>query len=274
MIGPKTEEKIFKNFSKIITIVLIGILFFIIGTIIYKGIGALNLSMLTHNELQGGILHAIIGTFWIGGGGTALAFAISFPTSLYLAEYGRSTRLSKVIRTSLDTLMGLPSIVLGMFGWFVFVSWFGFGYSMIAGIMAIAIFETPLMAGTMEEVITMVPDSLREASYSLGANKIETSLRVTMKQAWPGILTAIIISFGRGIGETAPLLLTAGYSGYIPMSPFEPAATLPTTIYEYYNYPQGESLAFAAALVLIVIVLLASAISRIMSRRLEKNVAK
>lgn len=274
MIEQKTEEKIFKNIAKAATIIIIGILFFIIGTVFYKGIDAINLSILLNNGSGGGILHAIIGTLWIGGGGTGLAFAISLPTSLYLAEYGRGTRLANTIRTLLDTLMGLPSIVLGMFGSFVFVSWFGFGYSVIAGILAIAIFEVPLMTGTMEEVLSMVPDTLREASYSLGASRIETSLKVSLRQAWPGILTAIIISFGRGVGETAPLIYTAGFSNYIPWSPFQPAATLPTAIWTYYDEPQGKSLAFAAAFVLIIIVLLASGISRIMSRRLEKNVAK
>lgn len=270
----RREEKIFKNLAKTATFVLIAVLFFMIATVIYRGLEAIGVSILINTEYQGGILHAIIGTFWIGGGGTALAFLISFPTALYLAEYGKGSSLANTIRLLLDTLMGVPSIVLGIFGAFVFVEWFGFGYSIIAGILAIAIFETPLMTGTMEEVISMVPDSLREASYALGASKIETSLKVTLRQAWPGILTAIIISFGRGVGETAPLIYTAGFSSYIPYSPFEQAAALPTAIWFYYDDPKGKSLAFAAAFVLILIVLLGSGISRVLSRRLEENVAK
>lgn len=270
----KTEEKIFKNLSKVITLVLIAILFVIIGTVIYRGIDSISLTVLTSDGLGGGILHAIIGTLWIGGGGTLLAFAISFPTALYLAEYGRGSRYARIIRLLQDTLMGVPSIVLGMFGLFVFVTWFGFNYSVMAAIFTIAIFEIPLMTGTMEEVVSMVPDSLKEASYALGANKIETSFKVTLRQAWPGILTSIIISFGRGVGETAPILWTAGYSGYIPFSPFQQAATLPTAIYTLYDNPDKQGLAFAAALILIVMVLLLSGISRILSRRLEKNVAK
>ncbi len=234
----------------------------------------MSLSVLYKNEMGGGIFHAIIGTLWIGGGGTLLAFAISFPSALYLSEYGEGSRYARVIKLLQDTLMGVPSIVLGMFGMFVFVQWFGFGYSILAGILTIAIFEVPLMTGTMEEVISMVPDDLRHASYALGASKIETSLKVTLKQAWPGILTATIISFGRGIGETAPIIWTAGFSGYTPFSPFQQAATLPTAIYTYYDEPGGQGLAFAAAFVLIVIVLLLSGTSRLLSRRLEENVAR
>lgn len=274
MVSQKTEEKIFKNISRGATLILTGILFLIVGTVIYRGLGAISLSILHNNEMGGGILHAIIGTLWIGGGGTLLAFAISFPSALYLAEYGKGSRYARIIKLLQDTLMGVPSIVLGMFGMFVFVQWFGFGYSVLAGILTIAIFEVPLMTGTMEEVISMVPDNLRKASYALGANKIETSLKVVLKQAWPGILTAAIISFGRGVGETAPILWTAGFSGYVPFSPFQQAATLPTAIYTYYDEPGGQALAFAAAFVLIVIVLLLSGVSRILSRRLEKNVTR
>lgn len=274
MKNSKTEEKIFKNLSKVITFILIGILTFIIGTIIYRGLSALSLQVLVNNELGYGILHAIIGTLWISGYGTALAFGVSFPAALYLAEYSGETRFARVIRLLQDTLMGVPSIVLGLFGYFVFVQWFGFGYSILAAMLTIAIFEIPLMIGTMEEVISMVPDNLRNASYALGANKIETSLKVTLRQAWPGILTAIIISFGRGVGETAPILWTAGFSEYIPFTPFQQGATLTTAIWHYYNIPDLQPLAFAAAAVLVIMVLLLSITSRILSRRLEKNVAK
>ena len=274
MIGPKKEEKIFKNLSGIITVVLIAILAFIIGTIVYEGIDALNIQVLINTEVGGGILHALIGTLWISGYGTILAFAISFPTSLYLAEYGRGTRLAGIIRLLQNTLMGVPSIVLGLFGYFVFVQFFGLGYSILAAILTIAIFEIPLMTGSMEEVISMVPDDLRQASYALGASRIETSLKITLKQAWPGVLTAIIISFGRGVGETAPILWTAGFSEYIPLSPMQQGATLTTAIWHYYNDPALRPLAFAAAAVLVIMVLLLSLTSRILSRRLEKNVEK
>lgn len=274
MIDARTTEKIFKNLSKAITFILIGILTVIIITIIYRGLDAINLSMLINSETGGGILHAITGTLWIGGLGTTLAFGLSFPSALYLAEYGKGGYLSKIIRLLQDTLMGVPSIVLGLFGYFVFVQWFGFGYSILAAILTIAIFEIPLMIGTMEEVISMVPDSLRNASYALGASRIETSLKVTLRQAWPGILTAIIISFGRGMGETAPILWTAGFYEYVPLSPFSEGTTLTTAIWEYYNDPQLQPLAFAAAFVLIVMILLTSIVSRILSRRLEENVAQ
>lgn len=274
MVNPKTEEKIFKNLSRAMTLVVVGILALIVFTVLYKGLGAINFSILINSEYQGGILNAIIGTLWVGGGGTILAFCISFPSALYLAEYGGDNPLVGVIRLLQNTLMGVPSIVLGLFGYIVLVHWLGFGYSIIAGIITIAIFEVPLMTGTMEEVIGMVPNNLREASYALGASKIETSLKVTLRQAWPGILTAIIISFGRGVGETAPIIYTAGYSQFVPFSPFQEAATLPTAIYFHYDDPQAQAMAFAAAFVLIVMVLLLSGISRILSRRLEENVAK
>lgn len=273
MIDKKIEEKIFKNLSRAITLVLIGILFLIIGMVIYRGFGAISLSMLLNNELNGGILHAIVGTLWIGGFGTALAFAISLPSALYLAEYDRGSRFASIIRLLQNTLMGVPSIVLGLFGYIVFVLALGLDYSALAAILTISIFEVPLMTGTMEEVITMVPDELRSASYALGASRIETSLNVTLRQAWPGILTATIISLGRGIGETAPILWTAGFSEYVPTSPLQEAATLPTATYIYFE--EGDTtLAFAASFVLIVMILIFSGVSRILSRRLEKNVSK
>lgn len=272
MIDEKTEEKFFKNLSRAMALILIGILFLIIGTVVYRGLDAINLSMLINNEIEGGILHAIVGTLWIGGYGTALAFAISLPSALYLVEYDQGSRYASVIRLLQSTLMGVPSIVLGLFGYLVFVQILG-GYSALAAILTIAIFEVPLMTGTMEEVISMVPDELRSASYALGASKIETSLKVTLRQAWPGILTATIISLGRGIGETAPILWTAGFSEYVPTSPLQEAATLPTATYIYFE--EGETtLAFAASFVLIIMILLFSGISRILSGRLEKNVAR
>lgn len=273
MIDERTEEKFFKNLSKAMTFMLIGILFLIIGMVVYRGLEAINFSMLLNNELNGGILHAIVGTLWIGGYGTALAFAISLPSALYLAEYAPESRFASVIRLLQNTLMGVPSIVLGLFGYTVFVLALGLEYSVLAAILTIAIFEVPLMTGTMEEVISMVPDELRSASYALGASKIETSLKVTLKQAWPGILTATIISLGRGIGETAPVLWTAGFSEYAPTSFFHEAATLPTATYIYFN--EGETtMAFACSFVLIVMILIFSGVSRILSRRLEKNVAR
>lgn len=273
MIDERLEEKIFKNLSRAIMYILIGILLLIIGMVFYRGLDAITFSMLLNNELHGGILHAIVGTLWIGGYGTALAFAISLPSALYLAEYDKGSRFASIIRLLQNTLMGVPSIVLGLFGYLVFVLALGLNYSALAAILTIAIFEVPLMTGTMEEVISMVPDELRSASYALGASRIETSLKVTIRQAWPGILTATIISLGRGIGETAPILWTAGFSEYIPTSPLQEAATLPTATYIYFN--EGETtLAFAAAFVLIVMILIFSGISRILSRRLEENVAQ
>lgn len=272
MIDGKIEEKFFKNLSRAMALILIGILFLIIGTVVYRGLDAINLSMLINNEIHGGILHAIVGTLWIGGYGTALAFAISLPSALYLAEYDQGSKYASIIRLLQNTLMGVPSIVLGLFGYLVFVQTMG-SYSAFAAILTIAIFEVPLMTGTMEEVIGMVPNELRSASYALGASRIETSLNVTLRQAWPGILTATIISLGRGIGETAPILWTAGFSEFVPTSPLQEAATLPTATYIYFE--EGEtSLAFAAAFVLIVMILIFSGISRILSRRLEENVAK
>lgn len=276
----KVEENIFKILMAVSTLTVIIILVLIIGTIIWKGLPSLNLSMVTqvpkggyYLGKEGGILNAITGSFYLASGATLLAILISLPVVISLNMYTRkNSRLATFTRFSLDILWGVPSIVYGAFG-FTLMIFIGLKASLLAGIMIVALLELPIMSRAMDEVIRMVPEELKEASYSLGATKLETALKVVVKQCLPGILTAVLIAFGRGIGDAASVLFTAGFTDRIPTSLLQPAATLPLMIFFQLGtpFPEVQNRAYAASTVLIILILIISLLSRILIKRYSRH---
>jgi len=279
----KWTERVFKWLMAGSTLVVIGSLLVIIGTIIWKSLPVLKLSMITQTPKggyylgkEGGILNAIVGSLYLAVGATVLAFLFSLPIVLYLNLYLRKkSRLASLTRFAFDVLWGIPSIVYGAFGFLIMV-FFGIRASLLAGIITVALLELPIMSRAIDEVMRMVPKELREASYSLGATRLETALKVVVRQCLPGILTAVLIAFGRGIGDAASVLFTAGFTDRIPTSLFQPAATLPLAIFFQLGSPIAEvqMRAHASAAVLTLIILLISIFSRVLIRRVTKHVIK
>ena len=276
------EETIFKALMIGSFLVVVGGLIFILVTIIVKGLPALNLDMLTQTPKggfylgkAGGILNAIAGSLYLATGATILALMVSIPIVLYLTTYAHRSRLAGSMRLSLDVMWGIPSIVYGAFAFIVMLA-IGMRASLLAGIIVLALIEIPIMVRAMDEVIRSVPHELREASYSLGATRLETAVKVVLRQALPGIVTAILLAFGRGIGDAAAVLFTAGYTDRMPDGLLRPVASLPLAVFFQLGtpFPEVQQRAYASALVLTIMVLLISLGSRLLARRLSRNVIK
>jgi len=277
------EERIFRALMAASMLVVIGCLILIVGTIIWKGLPAMKLSMITQTPKggyylgkEGGILNAIIGSLYLASGATVLAILFSLPVVLYINVYAKKrSRLASLTRFSLDVLWGVPSIVYGAFG-FIIMIFFGLRASLLAGILAVALLEFPIMSRAADEVIRMVPRELLEASYSLGATRLETALKVVVRQCLPGLLTAVLIAFGRGIGDAASVLFTAGFTDRIPTSLFQPAATLPLAIFFQLGtpFPEVQQRAYASAAILTVLILIISLVARGLGKRYTRHIIK
>ncbi|MGB8212836.1 MAG: phosphate ABC transporter permease PstA [Anaerolineales bacterium] len=275
-------EAIFKVFMIISFGLVSGSLALILWTIISKGLPALNWAMLTQTPnggyylgKTGGILNAILGSLYMAGGGTLLALIFGLPIALYLETYLGNLAWGRYVRLALDVLWGIPSIVYGAFG-FIFMLAIGMRASMLGGIIILALLELPIMTRAMDEIIRMMPNDLEQAALALGSTRLEVALQVVTRQMLPGIVTAILLAFGRGIGDAASVLFTAGYTDRIPTSLLQPAASLPLAVYFQLSmpYPEVQKRAYAAALILTIIVLAVSLGSRWLAGRLNKNVIR
>jgi phosphate transport system permease protein len=285
--GTLKKRKRVEFFFKVLmigsTALVIGSLIVIVGTIVWKSVPALSLSMVTRTPKggfylgkEGGILNAIAGSLYLALGATALAFLLSLPLALYLNLYkGRGSKTAVWTRFSLDVLWGVPSIVYGAFGFLVMMM-IGLRASLLAGIVTVALLEFPIMSRAIDEVVRLVPNELKEASDSLGATRLETAVRVVVRQTVPGIMTAVLMAFGRGIGDAASVLFTAGFTDRVPASLLDPAATLPLAIFFQLGtpFPEVQQRAYASAAVLTLIILAASVTGRLISRRYSRHVVK
>jgi phosphate transport system permease protein len=275
------EERFVLALMIVSTGLVLGSLLLILGTVIIKALPALSLDMLTKTPeggyylgRGGGILNAILGSLTLASGATLLAALLSLPIVLFINTYSTRAKAWAVqVRFSLDVLWGVPSIVYGAFGFLVMML-LGLRASLLAGILTVALLELPIMARAMDEVIRLVPPALVDASAALGATRLETAVRVVLRQSLPGILTAALIAFGRGIGDAASVLFTAGFTDHVPSSLTQPAATLPLAIFFQLGTPVPEvrERAFASAAVLTLIILAVSLAARALSRKLRKHI--
>jgi phosphate transport system permease protein len=275
-------EAFMKSLMFVSFIIVGGCLGLILWTVVSKGLPALNWDMVSKTPKggfymgkEGGVLNAIIGSAYLASGGTLLALLVSLPIALYLQTYlGKSTWV-KYVRLSLDVLWGIPSIVYGAFG-FIFMLALGLRASLLAGIIVLGLIELPIMVRAMDEVIRRMPADLEHAALALGSTKLEVALNVVSRQMLPGIITAILLAFGRGIGDAASVLFTAGYTDRIPTSLFQPTASLPLAVFFQLStpYPAVQQRGYASAVILTIIVLLVSLGSRWISGRLNKYTVK
>jgi phosphate transport system permease protein len=276
------EESIVKALMLLSLVIVAGSLTGILITVITRGLPALTIEMLTqipqggyYLGKGGGILNAIVGSLYLAGGGTLLALLVSLPIAFYLNVYGKKTRWGNIVRLSLDVMWGIPSIVYGAFG-FAIMLVIGMRASLLAGILVLAMLELPILARAIDEIIRMIPSDLGKASYALGATKLETAIFVILRQMIPGLATAVMLAFGRGIGDAASVLFTAGYTDQIPDSLMSPVASLPLAVFFQLStpFPEVQQRAYASALVLTFIVLLTSFGSRWLSKRLGRYAIK
>ncbi len=256
-----------------------GSLGWILLTLVIKGAPALTWDMVSkvpeggfYLGKEGGILNAIIGSLYLAFGGSFIAFVFSLPISLGLNTYIKSnSKWAMTVRLALDVLWGVPSIVYGAFGFTIMLA-MGMRASLLAGIITLAFVELPIMIRSMDEVLRMMPVELEHASFALGATRFETATRVVIRQMLPGLVTAVMLAFGRGIGDAASVLFTAGYTDRIPTSLMDPTASLPLAVFFQLSvpFPQVQQRAYASALILTIIVLLVSILSRVIAGRLSR----
>ncbi len=282
--NPKRSERIAAVVFWIIGLITLFSLLIIVGRILWKGfLKAVNPSFVFGKpeamSAGGGVFPMVVSTIYISVLTVIMAFPVAIATAIYLAEYTRSeSRIARAIRLSIDALASLPSIVFGLFGMSLFVIFFRWGYSLIAGAATLAVLSLPVIARSAEESIRSVPDPYREASYSLGATKWMTTRQVVLPCAFPGIITGTILAIGRIIGESAAVIYTAGlFVRKIPLNPLRTGAPLSAYIWyaqtearipDYRNIVDG-----GAALLLIVVLLVNFLARRLASYYREKKIA-
>ncbi len=275
-------EAIVKGLMLSSFLVVAGSLALILWTVLSRGLPALTWDMVSQTPKggyylgkEGGILNAIIGSLYLAGGGTLLAIVFSLPIVLYLKAYVGDSSWGLYVRLALDVLWGIPSIVYGAFGFTVMLA-LGLRASLLGGIITLTLLELPIMTRAMDEVVRRMPEDLEQAALALGSTRLEMAVRVVIRQMLPGILTAILLAFGRGIGDAASVLFTAGFTDRIPTSLMQPVASLPLAIFFQLSmpFPEVQKRAYASALILTLIVLAISLGSRWIAGRLGKNVVK
>ncbi|MGN6342838.1 MAG: PstA family ABC transporter permease [Ginsengibacter sp.] len=277
----QSEEQIFLWIMRIVTFSIIFVFASILVVIVQKGWHALSWEMISQEPQGGfyfgkggGIINAIVGSLYLAFGATFLAVLIGLPVALGMnVHWTRNKRRVNMLRFLLDALWGVPSIVFGAFG-FALMTYFQLRASLLAGIITVTLFIVPIFIRAFDEVLRTIPKGLLEASYSLGATRTRTAFGVFFRQALPGFITALLLAFGRGIGDAASVLFTAGYTDHIPQTLQDPTATLPLAIFFQLSssIPEVKERAYAAALILTGIILLISIVSRLAIKKFKKNI--
>lgn len=277
----KIKEQIAFSVFRLLGFIVLGLLLWILGFIIYNGIGVISWEFIfsapTDGMTGGGIFPAIVGTFYLIIGSTLFAFPVGVMSAIYTVEYAKDNWLTKFIRIMTNNLASIPSIVFGLFGMTLFVNTLGFGDSILAGSLTLGLLILPVVIRTTEEALKAVPKTYRLGSTALGANKIQTIKRVILPVAFPNIITGLILSIGRVSGETAPILFTvaAYFLPKLPHSIFDQAMALPYHLYVLAtsgtDIEAARPMAYGTALVLIVIVLLMNTLAGIIKKRFEKK---
>ncbi|WP_456295180.1 phosphate ABC transporter permease PstA [Vibrio sp. AK197] len=269
------KDKVLSAFIWASAAVTVGFLFWIIWYILSNGLQHVDWKFISDNYTRTGEEHGIfpmiVSTVYMVIASLAVAAPMGIMTAIYLTEYAKvGSRLVKVIRFCTESLAGIPSIIFGLFGMTFFVAVLGLGFSILSGALTLSILILPVIIRTTEEALMAVPQTYREGSYGLGASKIYTIWRLILPSAMPGILTSIILSTGRVIGESAPVFLTAGMVARIPDSIMDSGRTLTVHLYklttELFTVDEWNQ-AYGTATVLIVVVLVINMITKLMAKK-------
>ena len=269
------KDNVFNALVWISAALTVGFLFWIIWYILSNGLQHVDWNFITDNYTRTGEEHGIfpmiVATIYMVIASIAVAAPLGIMTAIYLTEYAKvGSRLVKIIRFCTESLAGIPSIIFGLFGMTFFVAILGLGFSILSGALTLSILILPVIIRTTEEALMAVPQTYREGSYGLGASKIYTIWRLILPSAMPGILTSVILSIGRVIGESAPVFLTAGMVARIPDSLLDSGRTLTVHLYklttELFTVEEWNQ-AYGTATVLIVVVLLINMVTKLIARR-------
>lgn len=262
---PRAEQTIVQVFLYFLTSVAVLVLFFILAVILKNGLPQLSLEFLTKNPAhmgrEGGIFSTVVATIYL----TFIALLVATPlgvgTAIYLTEYTFEGTVTRIIRFGAECLAGIPSIIFGLFGFILFVNKLKFGWSILSGGLTLAFMVLPTIIRTSEEAIKSVPPAYRLVSYSLGSTRWQTVTKVVLPSAAPGIVTGVILSIGRSIGETAAVIFTAGSALHLPSSIFSSARTM--SVHFYILAREGISMpkAYGTAAVLVIAILLINIIT-------------
>ena len=255
-------------------IITAGVVLFIIGYILYHGVPNLAMPGLFSWEFTAenqSMLPAIINTVIMIALTLMLAVPIGVFAAIYLVEYSkRGNRFVKIIRVTAETLSGIPSIVYGLFGYIVFVITLGWSFTLLSGVITMAIMILPLIMRTTEEALMAVPDSFREGSFGLGAGRLRTVFRIVLPSSVPGIISGVILAIGRIVGESAALIFTSGTNPVVPKSLFSSASTLSVHLYTLLNEGRYTDQAYATAVVLLIVVIIINALSSVVAKKLSR----
>jgi phosphate transport system permease protein len=258
-----------------------AVLVLILAVILWRGLEALSWEMISQPPQaayylggEGGILNAIAGSLYLAAGSTLVAIVLAVPVVLYLHGYLGNGRRAGIVRLSLDIMWGIPSIVYGAFA-FALMIFLGLRASLLAGIIGLALVILPILARTFDEVVSLAPRQLAESTYALGATPLEY-LGILLRQTLPGLITAVLLAFGRGIGDAAAVLFTAGYTDRMPESLMQPVASLPLAIFFQLAtpFPEVQARAYASAFVLTAMILVISLLAHPSMSRLGRNVIR
>ena len=270
----RIRSGIFLGLSVAATLFGLGWLGVILGTLLYEGFSGIDLAMFTESTpppgAMGGLLNAIFGSFLMGAIAVAVGTPIGILAGTYLAEYGRYTRLAFFLRFVNDILLSAPSIVLGLFIYDMMVLPMGH-FSAWAGAAALAVIVIPVVVRTTENMLLLIPNTLREAAIALGATRAHVIRSVTWKAAQAGIITGALLAIARISGETAPLLFTSLNNQFWSVDPNEPMASLPVAIFQMAMSPYEDwhRLAWSGAVIITMAVLALSITARVLERRAE-----
>jgi phosphate transport system permease protein len=277
-----TGKKKFRPYDILMTsiiwffsLLVFGILLWIIGYILMRGLSHINWDFITTlykpSLDQFGILPMIVSTLVLILITLVIILPIGIFAAIYLAEYAKEGKVVKTIRFAMETLAGIPSIIYGLFGYVFFVVALKMDYSLLAGALTLSIMVLPTITRTVEVALKSVPDSFREGSLALGATSLQTIVKVILPSAIPGIMTAVMLSIGRIVGETAAVYLTAGYVARIPTGIFSSGRTLSVHLYQLAKEGISMEQSFATAAVLCIIILLLNFASGAIAARMGRK---
>ncbi|MGV3489233.1 MAG: phosphate ABC transporter permease PstA [Tuberibacillus sp.] len=272
--------------------IMAGILIFLLGFILFRGVSHISLSFITSNsssfQAGGGIKNQLWNSFYMLVLTMIMTVPIGLVGGIYFAEYAKDNKLTSLLRSCVEMLASLPSIIVGMFGMLLFVNVFGWGFSILSGALALTIFNLPVMIQVSEDALRSIPDHQRQGSAALGATPWQTVKKVLLPSAFPALLTGMILSAGRVFGESAALLFTAGltspnldFSNWnplamnSPLNPMRTAETLSVHIWAVNSVgiiPDSAQVAAGASAVLVIVILIFNISARVIGRFIERAI--
>ena len=273
------KAKLFRGFCFSVAWVGVLILGILLFHVTWEGFPWLDMQFIndfpSRFPKKAGINSALFGTLWLIGFTALFSVPIGIGAGIYLEEFGNKNYFSRFVDLNISNLAGVPSIVYGMLGLVIFVRWFGFGESVLAGSLTMSLLILPIIIIATREALRAVPGTIRQAAFALGATRWQTVYAHVLPQAFPGILTGIILALSRAIGETAPLIMIGAltYVAFVPEGPMDEFTALPIQIFNWASRPQKEfhELAAAGILVLLFVLLLMNSIAVIIRHRLENK---